>query len=200
MTAYSVAYAAARAPEPELRAEVATPAGAFEAARRMYLAGERLDMGRLAGELGVARTTLYRWTGSREQLLTDVIWSLTEDLIAVEWPRIRGRGTARLVRAFRAYTETVAKSRALQAFLRNETTVALRLLTTQGGFQDRLVTVVARLIVEEHERGAFELRADPGDLAYAVVRVIEGFIYNDAIAAVEPEIDRAMRIVRLILD
>lgn len=178
----------------------AGPASAYEAARRMYLAGERLDMGRLAAELGVARTTLYRWTGSREQLLIDVIWSLTEELIAAEWPRIRGRGTARLVKAFRVYTETVARSRALQAFLRNETTVALRLLTTRGGFQDRLVEVVARLIVEEHKRGSFELRADPGDLAYAVVRVIEGFVYNDAIAEVDPQIDRAMRIVRIILD
>jgi len=47
---------------------------------------------------------------------------------------------------------------------------------------------------------SFRPRADPDTLAYAVVRVTEGFIYNDAIVAVEPAVDQAAEIVALLLD
>jgi hypothetical protein len=36
-------------------------------------------------------------------------------------------------------------------------------------------------------------------IAYAIVRLIEGLIYNDAIAAVEPRLDEAGEIARLLL-
>ena len=53
-----------------------TPLDAFRLARRKFLAAERIDMSALADELGVNRVTLYRWVGSREQLLVEVVWSL----------------------------------------------------------------------------------------------------------------------------
>ena len=51
-----------------------TPRDAFRLARRTLLDGQRLDMQALAGQLGINRVTLYRWVGSREQLLVDVLW------------------------------------------------------------------------------------------------------------------------------
>ena len=45
-------------------------------ARRRFQAAERIDMSALAEELGVNRVTLYRWVGSRDRLLVEVIWSL----------------------------------------------------------------------------------------------------------------------------
>ena len=42
-------------------------------------------------------------------------------------------------------------------------------------------------------------RVEPDSLAYAVVRLTEGFIYNDALATVEPAVDRAAEIVALLL-
>jgi hypothetical protein len=44
---------------------------------------------------------------------------------------------------------------------------------------------------------------DEGDRVVAPVlrvRVTEGFIYNDAIVAIEPEVERAASIVALLLD
>src|ERR1700712_4307668 len=49
---------------------------AFRAARHRFIAGERLDMGALAAELGVDRTSLFRWVGNRDALLAEVLWSL----------------------------------------------------------------------------------------------------------------------------
>src|SRR4051812_22396453 len=53
-----------------------TPLDAFLRARRKSLAAERVDMSALADDRGVNRGTRYRWVGSREQLLVEVIWSL----------------------------------------------------------------------------------------------------------------------------
>ena len=35
-------------------------------------------MSAMAVELGVNRVTLYRWVGSREQLLVELVWALAE--------------------------------------------------------------------------------------------------------------------------
>ena len=180
---------------------MATPEQAYAAATAAYLEGRRLDMRELATELGVARNTLYRWTGDRERLLQDVIWALSEATIDEIWAATsRRRGTSRLVETLRRYLVTIVESRALQAFLRNETYVALRLLTAQGAFQDRLVAKVRALVDEEAARGTFTPRADTGLLAYAAVRVLEGFVYNDTVVRAEPEIDRAVRVIRLLLE
>lgn len=70
----------------------------------------------------------------------------------------------------------------------------------------RTVDKLAALYREEQESGAFTPRTDVGTLAYAVVRVTEGFIYSDVIVGgaqvitVEPEIERAVRIVGLLLE
>ncbi|MBO9522178.1 MAG: TetR/AcrR family transcriptional regulator [Nocardioidaceae bacterium] len=178
-----------------------TPEDAHAAATRVYLAGERLDMRELAGELGISRNTLYRWTGGRDRLLQDVIWALSERAITDIWAGTsRRRGTSRLLEALRRYVETITASDALHAFLRNETHAALRLLTTRGPFQDRLVAEVRRLVEAEVERGTYTPRGDVGLLAYAVVRLIEGFVYNDTIVEREPAVDDALRVIRLLLE
>jgi AcrR family transcriptional regulator len=176
------------------RAPAATPAAAFRAARRRYLAGERIDMRALAGELGVSRATLYRWTGDREQLISEVVFAR-----AVRDTRHLA-GPERLLAVFRRHVEALVGSSALQSFLRQETHAALRILTSRGGsVQSRTVNRVAELYREEQAAGAFHPRVDPDVLAYAVVRVTEGFIYNDAIAAVEPAVEEAAAIVSLLL-
>ncbi len=53
------------------------PIDALRLARRTILDGRRLDMQALAAELGVNRVTLYRWVGSRDDLLVEVLWSMT---------------------------------------------------------------------------------------------------------------------------
>src|SRR5918997_3512126 len=72
-----------------------TPLDAFRLARRKFLAAERIDMSALADELGVNRVTLYRWVGSREQLLVEVIWALGSRTLANADRRTRARGAER---------------------------------------------------------------------------------------------------------
>lgn len=173
---------------------------AYAAATRTYLAGERVDMRDLARELDISRNTLYRWTGGRERLLQDVIWDLSAKVIDEIWSATsRRRGASRLREALRRYLETVVTSEPLHAFLRNETHAALRLLTARGPFQDRLVGEVARLMRAEQDRGTWQPRGDVDLLAYAVVRLIEGFVYNDAIVQRDTAVGEAMAVIDLLL-
>src|SRR3712207_3253309 len=75
-----------------------TPLDAFRLARRKFLAAERIDMSALADELGVNRVTLYRWVGSREQLLVEIVWSLGSRTLEKVKKRVRARGAERIVR------------------------------------------------------------------------------------------------------
>lgn len=204
----SLAFRAAREANAQLTRTSATPAAAFLAARRMYLKGKRIDMLALAAELGVSRATLYRWTGHRERLLADVLWSLSDEVFEqAKADHPQHTGVERLLAVYRQHVGLLVEAQPLHTFLRHETHAALRILTSrEGGVHSRTVEKLAELYREEQESGAFTPRADVGTLAYAVVRVTEGFIYSDVIVGgaevitVEPEIDRAAQIVALLLE
>jgi AcrR family transcriptional regulator len=197
----SLALQAIRDPNVELKRTSATPAAAFLAARRMYLRGERVDMNALAAELGISRATLYRWTGHREQLLADVLWSLSDEVFEqAKTDNPKHSGVPRLLAIFRQHVGVLVAAKPLHTFLQQETHAALRILTSpEGGVQGRTVWKLAELYREEQDAGVFQPRIDPDALAYAVVRVTESFIYNDALLTVEPEVERAASIVAVLL-
>jgi AcrR family transcriptional regulator len=179
----------------------ASPAGAFLAARRRFLAGERIDMRALAAEIGVSRPTLYRWTGAREQLLADVLFALSDAVFSAAIRETEGlAGAPRLLEVFRRHTTAVVTSRAMQAFLRQETQAALRIITARhASLNPRTVRRVASLYRAEAEAGRFDPGAEIDTLAFAVVCLAESFIYNEENAAIEPEVDRAAAVVALLL-
>ena len=179
----------------------ATPAAAFHLARRRFLGGERLDMRALADDLGVSRQTLYRWTGPREELLSDVLFALSDMSFehAIRETATLG-GPARLLAVFRSHVTAIVTSRPLQTFLRRETHTALRILTARtGSVNSRTILRLASLYRAEQAAGRFTPPADIDTLAFAVVCLAESFIYNDASAALEPEVDRATAVVALLL-
>jgi AcrR family transcriptional regulator len=61
---------------------VTIPGPIFAAAVHTFVAGQRLDMRSLARRIGVARATLYRRAGNREQLLDHVLWWRARRLLA----------------------------------------------------------------------------------------------------------------------
>jgi len=194
------AFRAARERDAELSRTQATPAGAFRAARRMFLRGERLDMRSLAAELGISRATLYRWCGHRDRLLSDVLWSLSHELFEQAKAEHGDKhGVDRVLAVFHQHVASIVRARPLQVFLQQETNAAIRLLTSDAGdVQPRTVRDLAGLLREEHETG-MTLRADVDNLAYAIVRMTEGFIYHDAVVGAEPDVERAVSIVELLL-
>jgi AcrR family transcriptional regulator len=202
MSSESLALREARDANHALTRTRPTPAAAFHAGRRMYLEGRRVDMRRIAAELAISPPTLYRWTGPREQLLSDVLWSLSDEIFErAKADHPKHEGAKRLLAIYRQHVGALVEAEPLHAFLRQETQLALRVLTSPlGAVQRRTVDRLAELYREEQEAGSFQPRLDADELAYAVVRLTESFIYNDALAIVEPALDRAAKIVALLLE
>jgi hypothetical protein len=177
-----------------------TAQDAFRLARRRFLAAERVDMTAMADELGVNRVTLYRWVGSRERLLVEVVWSLAQATLSGIEGRVRARGAERVVRVVTRFLEAVISNAGMQRWLADEGEFAMRLLTrSEPGFQPRLIAAVRRLLDEESSNGELELAADFDEVAYVIVRVIESYTYLDLITGEQPDARRAEPILRLLL-
>jgi AcrR family transcriptional regulator len=183
-----------------VRPERAGPLDAFKLARRKWQDGERIDMSALARKLGVNRVTLYRWVGSREQLLVEVIWSLAERTLEKLSAKVKARGAERVVQIVTRFIDAVNTNRGMQHWLAEEGEQAMRLLTLRDpGYQARLVEWNERLLREEAGEGRLDLPADLHEVAYVIVRLIESYCYLDLITGEPPEARRAEPILRMLL-
>jgi AcrR family transcriptional regulator len=173
---------------------------AFRLARRKFLGAERIDMSALAAELGVNRVTLYRWVGSRNKLLVEVVWSVGERTLQKVDAGVKERGAERVVQVVTRFLDAVITSAGMKRWLAEEGELAMRLLTRHDtGFQPRLIDWIHRLLVEESEAGRLSLPADLHEVAYVIVRLIESYTYLDLITGEHPDAQRAEPILRLLL-
>ena len=144
----------------------ATPLDAFRLARRKFLSAQRIDMSALADELGVNRVTLYRWVGSREQLLVEVVWSLAQRTLQRVDARTRSRGAERIVRVATRFLDDVISNEGMRRWLAEEGELAMRLLTRHDtDFQPRLIGAIEELLREEVDGGRMDLPVDLHEVA-----------------------------------
>jgi Tetracyclin repressor-like, C-terminal domain len=184
----------------EARPAKAGPLDAFRLARRAFIAGERIDMGALATEVGVDRATLFRWVGNREQLLSEVIWSVCVPTWHRAMDEATGVGPERVVAVFTAFTEAVIASEFFRIYLRRERDRALKLLTTRAGVhQSRMTDLFEALLTAEAHSSRMQLPLPASDLAYVMVRVAESFIYSDLIIGEEPDAAKAAAVIVTLL-
>ncbi|HEX6457512.1 MAG TPA: QsdR family transcriptional regulator [Thermoleophilaceae bacterium] len=173
---------------------------AFRLARRKFLGAERIDMSALAGELGVNRVTLYRWVGSRNRLLVEVVWSVGQRTLEKVDASVKARGAERVVQVVTRFLDAVITSEGMRRWLAEEGELAMRLLTRHDtGFQPRLIDWVYGLLRQESAAGRLSLPADLHEVAYVIVRLIESYTYLDLITGEDPDAQRAEPILRLLL-
>lgn len=178
----------------------ATAADLLALARRRYLDGERLSVEELAAELGVARATAYRWVGNAEQLAGTVIASYGEAIFRRAEREARGRGAARVLDVMSRGMRVVAGSKAYRAFIERDPQRALRIVASKDGpVQAQAIALHQELLEEEVRAGNMRLPVDAHTMAYALVRVVESFLYADAIAGEAPDLDKAVEILKLML-
>jgi AcrR family transcriptional regulator len=159
------------------------------AALHSYLRGRRVDVQAVATELGLGRTTVYRWFGSRERLVGEVVVLAGEPLVADARARATGSGGPMLLDTFDRINRSLVAAPALRRFLEQERD-ALRILTSSAGYvHPRMVERVTGLIEEEVSAGRYEPPVDPATLGFAIVRLAEAFLYNDA-SGLRGDVDR----------
>jgi AcrR family transcriptional regulator len=177
-----------------------TALDAFTAARSDFLAGRRIDLGSIAARLGVSRVTLYRWVGTREQLLVEVIWSLTDQTLEAEWQRLRSVPGPRVPDLIGGLLHAVWAQPGARRFLEQENALAMSLLTLKvNGFQPRLLAVIRDKLADDIATGRIDIPLPLDDLAYTVLRVAESFHYLPTITGEPADPDRATRVLKAIL-
>ena len=161
------------------------------AAMSRYLRGQRVDVRAIAAELGLGRSTVYRWFGSREGLLGEVLVRAGDPLVDAARAEAGGRGASALLDTFDRLNRSLAAAPALRQFLEQERATALRLITSSGGVvQPHFVARITALIEDEVRAGAYKPPVDPATLGYAIVRLAEAFLYNDAAVGIRGDVER----------
>jgi AcrR family transcriptional regulator len=180
---------------------VTIPGPIFVAAADTFLAGQRLDMRSLARRVGVARATLYRRAGNREQLLDQMLWWRARRLLA-EQVRASAHltGADRLIAVIGGVLHAIGTDRAVRMFLESDPETAMRVLTGSRSTVHRgMAVALENLIDAERDRGAFDASLDTRTLAFVIVRVADGFLYTDVIADRGPGIGRAVIAIEALL-
>ena len=166
--------------------------------------GRRLDMQGLADELGVSRVTLFRRVGSREELLSQALWLLTERMLeaaAAQWEAERPEGELHTPGTGRHINALVSQSEGLRRLLDDEPTLTIRVLTDpRGRVQTPIVAFIEELLRRDVTEFGLVTLIEPGALAYALVRLGESFLYADVLAARKPDVATANRLQQALVE
>src|SRR3954447_6196017 len=182
------------------RPAAASPEDVLDAAMQRYLRGRRVDVQAIAAELGLGRATIYRWFGSREKLLGAIIIRATEPVLMMARSGLSGKGGPGLLDTFDRFNRALADAPALRVFVEQERDAALRLIASGAGIvQPRIVELITALIVEEVEAGTYEPPIEPALLGFAIVKLAQAFLFNDAVAGIRGDVDRLREVEAALL-
>ena len=164
-----------------------------------YLHGRRIDVRAIAAELGLGRTTIYRWFGSREGLVREPVWLAAEPLFDQGRAEAEGAGGDALLDTFDRINRGLEAAPALRSFLELERD-GLRILTSSSGIVHRRAVAKIQGFVEDEARaGTYRAPVDPATLGYAIVRLAEAFLFNDETAALRGDVERLREIEAALL-
>jgi hypothetical protein len=173
---------------------------ALRAARHRFIEGERIDMGVLAAELGVDRTSVFRWVGNRDALLAEVLWSLAVPTFDSADAAVDATGADRVEGVLTRFVADLIGADYFRAWITREPGRALRILTTRSSpVHQRFVAITETLLIEELTARRMATPLPAHDLAYVLVRVAESFTYSDLIAGETPSAERAAAALALVL-
>jgi AcrR family transcriptional regulator len=185
---------------PRGRPAAATRDEVLATAMQRYLHGRRVDLQAIAAELGLGRATIYRWFGSREEMIGEVLVQTALPLLAAARADARGHGGSALLETFDRFNRGLAGAPALRWFVESERDTALRILTSSGGpVQPRIVAAIQAMIEAEVHAGAYEPLVEPSTLAYAIVRLAEAFLFNEAAAGIRGDVERLREVEAALL-
>jgi AcrR family transcriptional regulator len=182
------------------RPAAATREQVLDAALNRYLRGRRVDIQAIAGELGLGRATVHRWFGTREALIGEVIVLAATPVLEASRAEARGKGGRALLETFDRFNRRLADAPALRQFVDAEREAALRIITSRNGIvQPRMVAMITELITEEARAGRYDPPVEPAVLGYAIVRLAEAFLFNDAALGSRGDLDRLREVEAALL-
>ena len=169
-------------------------------ARQWFIGAKRIELQKLARELGISRATAYRWAGSAEQLVGHVLASLVDDTFQQILRRTTSTGSQRVLEVLERGMDNARRFRPLRQFLAKDAQLGLKIVASNHSpVQERTIANLQQLLEEEVERGHMTLPVEPAVMAYALTRIVESFLYADLITGATPDLENASKILRLML-
>jgi AcrR family transcriptional regulator len=180
-----------RAANPPGRPASASADDVLDAAIGVFQSGERVEVNAIAAQLGLSRASIYRWFGSRDGLLGSALAREIDRIVGRADRVCRSRGAQRVMDVLNTTTHWLAEDDSLRRYFDNESTAALRMITRGDGMvHQAAVATVESLIRRAEEQDGYHPPLDRSTLAYAVVRLWEAFLYNDAAAGFRGDVRR----------
>jgi AcrR family transcriptional regulator len=178
----------------------ATPADAQALALKCFLNGQRIDLQTLAAELGISRITLYRWVGTHDMLMGEVLGALADVAWAEAQKKFRRSSPEYAARVIHQFLVRIQEFGPFRIFLKADPEYALKVLTSKHSpVQERVILHVRALLEAQAQAGRLALPKDVHSLSYALVRICESFLYNDFITGRDPDLGKAREIVSALL-
>lgn len=181
------------------RPAAATREQAFDYAVGMYLRGRRIDLSVLASEVGVGRTTIHRWFGTREDLVVDILGTTAVALLTDVRSRVGETGPQGLLDTFDRFNHELLEVAALASFVASERDPMEYIARADRGPQPMLVEAIGGMIQGEIDGGRYSAPVDSETMAYAIVRLAQSFLYADSATGVRGDLDRLRRIEGVLL-
>ncbi|MFE5284865.1 QsdR family transcriptional regulator [Nocardia sp. NPDC056611] len=181
-------------------AQMLTRRAVIDAATKIYLDGESLDMRALAGGLGIGRSTLYRLVGNRADLLGIVLAEATERTFRQSRDQAASAGGADLIlEVLNHFMHAVAMAPPLQALCAREPLQFVQLALNPGRIEQTASRLIAEMLQFEVDAGNLELPLPAATVGVAIVRMCDAHLYAPLLGRTEPEIDTALELVAALL-
>lgn len=166
-------------------------------ARERFMARERIDMQSLAAGLGIGRTTLYRWVGDRDALVSEVLCELATETLHVSAAKAEGEGLDRVIDEIRGFMTTTSDFAPLRHLVQNEPELSLRVMLAPGSAVSKVLTGEIQGQIEAVRPGWAAEKA--ADLADVLTQIGMAYEWGNIVVSSEPEIDRAIRAMEMLI-
>ncbi len=173
------------------------PEDALDLAQATFISGVRVEIATVAAQLGISQPTLYRWFGTREQLLDKVLERVTNEFLAVAAAQLEGDGDERVLDLIRRMMNITIGFEPGVTFIRREPQLALRLVVGNDGAVHRSLARALRTVIAE-TRSAGEAAALERQVG-VVIQVCSGLQWTAVAIGEDPQVEGAVEIVRAVL-
>lgn len=166
----------------------ATPLRVFNLARNTWLEGKRISFENLSKAVGVSRVTLYRWQGSREQLIEDIIWSFAKPALDRICNEVPGEGVMHTVEVLRRFMSAAGRFEPLRRFVQANPTTSVRMQTLNTATaHGRLIEATATHLMRQESQGHMALTISARELAELIITTNCALLYGSIIRDEPPD-------------
>lgn len=176
------------------------PQDVLELARERWRESGRLDLGGIAAELGIGRATIFRWVGSRDALMGEVIWSFHEPVLQEALAGSQAAGAELMAELCRQSMESVLRFEPMRVWAQRDSEYALRILASETGvIHGRAVAFALQVLEREQRAGHIDPVLGLEELARLLVRIEKSFLFSDLACGIEPSVDSACTAVKVLV-